>query len=445
VRSPLGAALTAALATSLAASLALACSAPEPEPAPAPDAAGPPAASPGIAGFSEPETALLHSLSLASLPPPPASPSNRVADDPRAVALGRRLFFDAGLSADGRISCASCHDPARYFTDGRSTSMGLGATSRNAPTVVGAAYSPFLYWDGRRDSLWSQALTPLEASAEMGSTRLEVARRVTTHESHAADYRALFGAPPDLSRAAGLPARAGPFGDPEARAAWRALPPETRRAVDGVFADVGKAIAAYERTLLPAPSRFDRYVGHLLAGDAEAAGRVLDADEVAGLRLFIDPARTMCLRCHNGPLLSNQAFHDVATGRLGGVPDLGRSIGLEALFLDPFNCLGPHSDAGPDDCGELRFLNRREGARLTGAFKTPSLRGVSRTAPYLHNGALASLDEVVAHYREPPESASSELLPLALEDAEARQLVAFLRTLDGGVAAGPPAAEAPAP
>jgi cytochrome c peroxidase len=134
-------------------------------------------------------------------------------------------------------------------------------------------------------------------------------------------------------------------------------------------------------------------------------------------------------------LLTNQSFHDVATSRLGPVPDLGRYLGLQSLLLDPFNCLGPHSDAPRERCKELIFLERREAAALTGRFRTPTLREVARTAPYLHDGSLARLEDVIEHYRRPASDPGSELVPLALSDAEAAQLVAFLASLSGGVAA----------
>jgi cytochrome c peroxidase len=300
--------------------------------------------------------------------------------------------------------------------------------------VVGAAYAPWQFWDGRRDSLWAQALAPLEVAAEMGATRLEVVRHVTRDPRHREDYAALFGPPPDFA-GPGFPPRASPFGDAEARAAWQRLPAEAREQVDRAFANTGKAIAAYERLLAPGPSPFDAYVERLVAGDFAGAETVLGADEVAGLALFVDTGRTLCLRCHNGPLLTNQSFHDVASSRLGPIPDLGRYVGLQSLLLDPFNCLGPHSDAPADGCAELRFLERRETERLTGAFKTPTLREVARTAPYFHDGRLATLEAVIEHYRSPPADPGSEITPLELSDAEAGQLAAFLRTLSGGIAA----------
>jgi cytochrome c peroxidase len=341
-------------------------------------------ASPKRDRWSPAEVQLLQSLSIASLPALEPAPSNRVATDPRAARLGHRLFFEPRLSANGEISCMTCHRPGRDFADDEAKSSGLGQTSRNAPTLIGAAYSPWQYWDGRRDSLWAQALAPLEARAEMGSTRLEVVRFVTTDPEYREAYADLFGPAPDFTDASRFPASASPYGDKEARAAWSRLPAEARQQVNRAFSNVGKAIAAYERLLVPGASHFDRYVEQLLDGEEDPAA--LSPDAIAGLRLFIDPARSQCLRCHNGPLLTNHAFHDIATNRFSRIPDLGRFVGVQSLLLDEFNCLGPYSDAPESACRELKFLNRREIGEKAGAFKTPTLRGVGRTAPYLHDG-----------------------------------------------------------
>ena len=120
------------------------------------------------------ELAVLQSLALQSLPAVPADPSNAVADNPLAAQLGRQLFLDARLSADGRVSCATCHQPQRLFTDGLEQSVGLAKVERNAMGLVAASYSPWLYWDGRKDSVWSQALGPLEDPREHGSNRVQV-------------------------------------------------------------------------------------------------------------------------------------------------------------------------------------------------------------------------------------------------------------------------------
>lgn len=398
---------------------------------PSPDPGG---AAPAADAWSESQLALLESLSIASLPPPPPDPSSRVADDPAAAELGHRLFFDPGLSGNGSVSCATCHLPELLFTDGRATSRGIGDTARNAPTLVGAAHSPWMFWDGRRDSLWAQALAPLETLAEMGGTRLGVVRHVAREPALAALYATAFGEAPAATD--GHPERAGPFGSPEEQAAWQRIPAADRRSIDRAFANVGKAIAAYERLLQPGPSRFDRYVEDLRSGGS-GAGAALSAEEIRGLRLFADAGRTLCLRCHNGPLLTNQSFHDVGTGAgAGGLPDFGRFLGIQAALIDPFNCLGEFSDARPEQCGELRFLDTAHVEGGIGRFKTPTLRGLPRTGPYMHDGRFATLRAVVEHYRSPPPGgASPEITPLEIDDAESLALVAFLGSLDGGTQA----------
>jgi cytochrome c peroxidase len=380
----------------------------------------------GAAEWSDRDVRLLASLRLDRTPPP--SPSNRVADDPRAAALGRRIFFDRGFDAKRRSSCATCHQPARHWSDGRARSV--TPAGRNAPSVVGSAYESWFTWGGRRDSIWAQALVPFEAVDEIGGSRTGVVRRIARDARYRADYEAIFGALPADLLAPDLPARAGPLGDDAARAAWQKIPQPRRDRIDRAFSNVGKALEAYERTLLPGDSRFDRYVDALRAGQRDSIE--LDAREIAGLRLFIDPARTQCLQCHNGPQLSNGGFHNLGTGTFDGPAlDFGRALGIQAVLLDVFNCAGPYSDAGKDDCRELRFLSRDAHVPLEGAFKTPTLRDVAKTAPYFHDGRFATLRAVLDYYNAPPQNTNHELRALGLNDGELGDLERFLRALSG--------------
>lgn len=400
-------------------------------------------------GWTRNEAALLRSLSLTSLPAV-ASASNRFARDPRAARLGHRLFFETDLSANGEVACASCHKPELYFTDGRPRSLGLAEGNRNAPTLVGAVHSPWMFWDGRRDSLWAQALAPLENAAEMGSSRVDVLRAVASKPELAERYLDIFGALPELDDRARFPEGASPFGQ-QGRPRWESMAPADREAVDRAFANLGKAIAAYERLLLPGPSPFDRYVDAL--ANFDAAPQTLPDDAIAGLRLFIDMERSRCLQCHNGPMLSNQSFHHVATATSAeGLPEFGRFLGIQSLLLDPFTCLGTHSDAAPEQCLEMNFLNRQEIGDQAGKWKTPTLRGLTLTAPYMHDGRFATLEEVLQHYVDlPPKTeVAHELIPLQLDRNELAQLEAFLRTLTAPVAAAeewlqPPPASKPVP
>ena len=150
----------------------------------------------------------------------------------------------------------------------------------------------------------------------------------------------------------------------------------------------------------------------------------------AGIKLFLDSNKTQCLRCHNGPLFSNLGFHNIGSGFINGkLLDYGRILGLQAVRYDIFNCTGAFSDAAKESCSALRFALKREvPGFFKGAFKVPSLRNIAITAPYFHDGRYKSLQDVIAHYREPPE-VSGELQPLDLSDEEVHQLIAFLNML----------------
>jgi cytochrome c peroxidase len=396
--------------------------------------------------WSEAERAVLRSLWIGNLGPVPADRSNRVADDPRAAALGHRLFFEVGLSGSGKISCASCHQPRNHFSDRRVKGRGATALDRNTPTVVGIAYSRWLYWDGRRDSSWSQAVAPIEAPGEMGGARVGALLAIARRADYRAAYEELFGPLPDL---AGLPRGASPQGNAGGKAAWGALSPGRQEAINRAFAGIGKAIAAYERRLVPAASAFDRYVEAVERGDAAGAARILSPRAVAGLKLFIsDDAQ--CLRCHNGPLLTSGEFHNIGTGvpaRPTDRPDFGRSIGIQALLASEFNCLGLHSDDPERACPEVQFLNRHEqNGSLVGAYKVPGLRSVALTGPYMHDGRFATLAEVIGHYRRPVASAAPiEFRPLFdMSRQHVEALAAFLETLSAPVAAPPCLLRAPA-
>ena len=355
----------------------------------------------------------LRSLSLAELEPLPADPSNRVADDPRAVTLGQRLFFDTRLSSNGKVSCATCHIPNREFQDDKPLAEGVGTTGRRTMPVAGTAYAPFLFWDGRKDSLWAQALGPLESPVEHGGSREQYAPVIATH--YRAQYEELFGPMPELTTGDGITA---------------------------VFVNIGKSIAAYERRIQYGPSRFDRYVDTLVK-TGRAPKDVLTAEETAGLKLFLGKAN--CTQCHNGPLLTNNEFHNtgVPAGKAPD-PDHGRMTGARGVLGDEFNCRSRWSDAKPEQCAELDFIVT-DAHELERAFKVPSLRNVADRAPYMHAGQISTLEDVVAHYNTAPPAPSghTELKPLKMNATEMRQLTAFLRTLSGGTAAPPELLRAP--
>jgi len=386
--------------------------------------------------WSDIEIDKLRSLWIGGLPPVPPDPSNRVADDRRAAELGHKLFFDPRLSGNGNVSCAVCHQPARRFTDGLPKGRAIGLSKRNTPSIVGTAYSPWLFWDGRKDSQWSQALEPLENPAEHGGNRMQYVRLIACDPEYRAGYEALFGTLPDFSDYSRFPEAAAPGVNPEWNAAWQLMSSEDQERINEVFINIGKMIAAYERLLIPAPSRFDAYVEAVLDGDEIAQQMIFNDAEIRGLRLFINDAR--CTECHNGPLFTNNEFHN--TGILsypGEVPDRGRSNGMRKVLGDPFNCLGQYSDAAERRCAELSFV--RTGIELVGAMRTPSLRNLKDTAPYMHKGQMISLAEILDHYNRAPPAMNghNESSPLGLSRSELRQLEAFLETL-----AAPPATTA---
>ena len=391
--------------------------------------------------WSTDERALLRSLSLASLAPLPADPSNRYADDDAAAQLGHRLFFDTRLSSTGKVACATCHLPQRDFQDGRPLGEGVGTATRRTMPVAGTAHSPWQFWDGRADSQWAQALGPLESPVEHGGDRTRYAHLVAAE--YRASYEAVFGSLPSL---AGLPPYAGPVADTARAAAWIRIPATRREDVSRVYASIGKAIAAYERRLGFAPARFDRYVEAELAGRPHTPESALSRDEEAGLRLFIGKAS--CTNCHNGALLTDDHFHNtgVPLPATPLPPDSGRAVGVRQAVAGEFNCTSRFSDAKPEECAELRFAVT-EGEELVRAYKTPSLRNVANRAPYMHAGQLASLAEVLAHYDRAPAApfGHSELKPLRLSATERRQLEAFLRTLSGPLAAPAGFLEPPPP
>ncbi|MEM6640300.1 MAG: cytochrome c peroxidase [Pseudomonadota bacterium] len=393
-----------------------------------------PACERGEPVFSASEQQVLASLTLASLSSPPADPSNRVSGEPLAIQLGEQLFFDVRLSGAGDQSCASCHQPDQHFTDRRPKGHGVRPLHRNTPTLVGVAWQTWFYWDGRRDSLWSQAIVPIEAPDEMAGSRLGAARLIAHEPSYRAPYESLFGPLPDFLTEPSLPDHAGAYAFEDAQAAWWRLNPARRETINTVFANVGKLIAAYEATLEPVAAPFDHAMALISIEPRSTPDDLavsISDDAIAGARLFADAGRTRCLQCHSGPLMTNGGFHNVGSGTLAGTdPDFGRLFGLQAVRLDPFNCLGPYSDAPPEACSALRFMAPDQHGESAGAFKVPTLRNVGDTAPYFHDGRFASLREVVEHYVSPPEPLSDhELQPLDLNDREIDQLVAFLEAL----------------
>lgn len=300
------------------------------------------------------------------------------------IEFGQALFFDARLSANGQVSCATCHQPERAFTDGLKTSRGVSgsATTRNSPSLIGVAEVPQLFWDGRVATLEAQALLPLTTAAEMG--RASVAE-VVQQVRDLPDYR------PRL-RALGVTASS--------------LSAE----------HLSRALAAYQRSLRAAPTAFERY----LRGETQA----LSAQALRGLTLFSGQAG--CATCHridkpHAPLTDHE-FH--AIGFRGDPAQLAAAI-RRVQQTAPAH-LGQLILTDPEVAALGRFVVTGKLEDL-GKFRTPSLRHVAQTAPYMHDGALATLEQAIddeLYYR-----GHSDGTPRILTPHERADLAAFLRAL----------------
>lgn len=362
-------------------------------------------------GFNDQEWAIVESLAHPALPDP-CPESLEIPGDPdcaKLAALGQSLFFETDLSGpiivadDGangglgaagelnRVSCASCHQPP-WFVDHRSqpnaTSLGTGWVGRNAPTVVNAAYFESLTWIGKWPNLSELVQGPMQHADFMNGDRLWLAR--VMFEQYRDRYEALFGPLDTRLRSNDI------YGE-------RAddLPPGSPLAAiaDEVLLNAGHAIAAYERRLASVDAPFDRWVADPDVPMSGSAQR--------GLQLFIGDAA--CVECHAGPAMSDGNFYNTGVAQVGvHVPaeDLGRAD------LDGFG-------------------------DQVGRFRTPSLRNVAMTAPYMHTGAEETLEDVVWFYHQGGDASGfsgdkeSFMVPLDLGEAEMADLVAFLLTLTG--------------
>ena len=299
---------------------------------------------------------------LGQLPSEAPAPAQNPTTHAR-VELGRRLFFDKRLSGDNGMSCATCHVPAKGFADGLPRAIGAGGKelARNTPTVLNVGFFSSFLWDGRAASVEEQALGPIESPQEMDQDLDALVNELAAVPSYAEEFQQTFG---------------------------RALNKQ----------DIARALAAYQRTLVTPNSPFDLYLG----GDADA----LSSAAKEGLELFQGAAD--CIRCHDGPLLSDGKYY-----RLGvGGRDTGRG-GVSGLEDDRFR------------------------------FRTPTLRNIAETGPYMHDGSLETLFDVVEfYYRRVPQQGPGGL-PLDVEPllgqsySEIDLIVEFLRSLSGTVVAAP--------
>jgi cytochrome c peroxidase len=348
-------------------------------------------------------------LAMSPLPEPPDDPTNAYDLDERAARLGQYLFFDERLSGSGARSCATCHVPERGWSDGRPLARAEGELTRRTMSLWNVAQQRWFFWDGRADSLWSQALQPLEEPREMAGDRAAIARVVATDA--------------DLRRAYGEVFGSAPSSDAELDSG----------AVDRVFANVGKALAAFERRIVSSDSPFDRFVEGLRGGDPQLVSE-LAPDARRGLKLFL--GRANCHACHAGPNFTDREFHSNRVPARAELPlDLGRFDGVMRLQSDPFNGVGRFSDA-PDGEARAKLEHLPVTGHVWGEFRTPTLRSVALGGPYMHQGQLDTLERVVQFYSDeiPPSlghGGETVLKPLSLSPQEKADLVAFLRSLTG--------------
>ncbi len=295
---------------------------------------------------------------------------------PGKVELGKKLFFDRRLSGDGTMSCVTCHDPEQAFTDGLPISLSYPTTRnwRNAPTLINAGLWQFLFYDGRVRTLEDQALFPMMSAFEMNQNLDFMEEEVQAVPEYAAEFKKVFGGEVTRER-------------------------------------IAMALAAFQRTLVSVNAPLDRY----LQGDTKA----LSKEAEKGLEIYRGKGR--CVECHDGVLLSDQKFHALS------VPE------NPELLNNPQVIATARFVAKVYHFEDYRTLNEDPGRYLITkdkkdwkAFRTPTLREVSRTAPYMHNGVFQTLDEVIEFFDKGGGKGNKALKPLKLTAAEKKQLKAFL-------------------
>ena len=422
------------------------------------------------------------SMYLSSAQP---SPDKKTAE---LATLGHDLFFDTGFSANGKVSCATCHRPDMSFTDGKAKSEGIAQTAKNAPTLVNTNSAHWFFWNGRADSLESQATGPVEHPGEQGFSRIKVAYRLKSR--YKKNYEKLFGPlPKNLPPEDALsPAKTAPLVSDEIAAyalatlgnsdfqkevltsardqgvqpieiiknhaafstdrrsnasrsqTAQALTLQEQAEIDKIFTNFVRAIAAFERTIVAAESPFDRFTEAFTKNKSsqKSLHEAFGNSELNGLRIFA--GKGQCLVCHSGPKLTDEQFHNIGLPSTDAKTiDLGRAQGLLIARSDPFKCTSQYftQKKQTESCLELGYLES-ENVDSVGAFKTPTLRQLKHSAPYAHDGRFLKLAEVLEHYNELQKPAAvgrteATLRPLGLTSAELKDLEAFLLSLHGTV------------
>lgn len=403
--------------------------------------------------FSQSEWKIIRTLS--PVPELPPDPTNAHADDPTAAKLGQSLFFETSyagpivvaddgtngglgqLGEKGKVGCVSCHNPSAWFMDTRSkpnnVSLGVAYTLRNAPSLVNVVFYKFYGWGMKQDWPWVQASGSPESKDNTGGNRLQFAHMM--YAKYRDTYNAIFPVPldPALDPAAPDAARFPPSGKPKASPSdpdgpWELMTHEDQVIIKRIMSNVGKSIEAYERLLVSRNAPFDRFV----AGDSNA----ISTSAKRGLKLFIGKAA--CVQCHSDPTFTDNKVHNTGVPQRGpNVPetDTGHFGDADLLLKNAYNGATEFSD--DPQAGAEKLANIKVDAANTGAFRTKSLRNVEKTAPYMHDGCMATLEEALEFYDAGGGSSQFSgnkdplLLPLNLSSAEKAALVAFLKTLTG--------------
>lgn len=390
-------------------------------------------------------------MSLSPLGKVPENPSNKYANDEKAAHFGQYLFFDTGFSANNKVSCATCHEPDKGWGDGLDLSKGVDEVDRHAPTLWNVGYGRWFFWDGRADSLWAQAVGPVEADYEMGSNRLKLLHYIANNAKLKAAYEGVFGTLPDVSDEKRFPKDARPVPDDPGhphQVAWEQMSKEDQEAANLVFTNVAKAFEAYQRKIVSKEAPFDTFVtglkGCLDAGSKDGHEDKLKAiseEAIKGMKKFVGSAN--CIACHNSPNFSDSEFHNIGIGineDPNRVPaDYGRLRGIDAVKQSLFNMMGPFSDiTNPDKspyAAKLRFLQKND--FNAGEFKTPTLRSIDTSAPYMHDGRFKTLKDVLHYYNKLETETDvighteESLRKLNLEENELDEIIAFLKSLTG--------------
>jgi cytochrome c peroxidase len=381
--------------------------------------------------FSENEKNIIESLSSKNYQSC-KDISNRVSGNEQAIQWGKQLFFDKRLSGSGKTACATCHNPNSGWTKHEALSH-IHAdypAKRHVPHLWNICYSRWFFWDGRADSLWSQALTSLEAPSEMNMSRINIANLIINTPTLKNNYQHIFTAiPSDLIQTF---TQDNCIDKVNNSPKWKDLTNTTRSNINTLFVNIAKTIASFEETIITKDSRFDQFSQQLLS-QKSIKKPAISIEAARGLKLFIGKAH--CINCHSGANFSDGEFHhSFLQSKLNRATDLGRYNGINQLMQSNFNANSQYCDTNKKDfIKKVDFIYKSYEFR--NQFKTPTLRNIEKTYPYMHTGQYENLREVINHYNtisnkvEVNQHKEILLSSLSLSESEINDLLEFLKTL----------------